>query len=79
MPSGDPKPRLECSAVLNRSPRRTRVKRDRLAFKSLSGIRAELHRVDEAHGSSFGLNDLEVFVNIARDTKEWTSAHALKR
>lgn len=42
---------LECSAVLNRSLRRSRVKRDRLAFKSPSGIRADLHRVDEAHGS----------------------------
>ena len=32
LPSGYPKSQLECSAVLNRSLRRSRVKRDRLAF-----------------------------------------------
>ena len=31
------------------------------------------------NGTSFGLNDLEALVSVARDAKEWISAHALKR
>jgi hypothetical protein len=31
------------------------------------------------NGTSFGLNDLEALVSIARDAKEWIAAHALKR
>ena len=31
------------------------------------------------NGISFGLNDLEALVNVAREAKEWISAHALKR
>jgi hypothetical protein len=31
------------------------------------------------NGPSFGLNDLEVLVTVAREAKEWISAHALKR
>jgi hypothetical protein len=27
---------------------------------------------------TFGLNDLEAFVSVAREAKEWISAHALK-
>ena len=29
-------------------------------------------------GTSFGLNDLEDLVTVARDSREWISAHALK-
>ena len=31
------------------------------------------------NGTSFGLNDLEALVTVARDAKEWISAHTLKR
>jgi hypothetical protein len=31
------------------------------------------------NGPSFSLNDLEVLVTVAREAKEWISAHALKR
>ena len=31
------------------------------------------------NGTSFGLNDLEALVTVARDAKEWIAAHALKR
>lgn len=31
------------------------------------------------NGSSFGLNDLEALVTVARQAKEWMAAHALKR
>jgi hypothetical protein len=31
------------------------------------------------NGTSFGLNDLEALVNVARDAKEWIASHALKR
>ncbi|MBU6435811.1 MAG: hypothetical protein KGS09_21490 [Nitrospirae bacterium] len=31
------------------------------------------------NGTSFGLNDLEAIVSVAREAKEWISAHALKR
>lgn len=31
------------------------------------------------NGMSFGLNDLEALVTVARETKEWMAAHALKR
>jgi hypothetical protein len=31
------------------------------------------------NGTSFGLNDLEALVSVARDAKEWIAAHALKR
>ena len=30
------------------------------------------------NGTSFGLNDLEALVSVARNAKEWISAHALK-
>ena len=30
------------------------------------------------NGTSFGLNDLEALVIVAREAKEWISAHALK-
>ena len=29
--------------------------------------------------TSFGLNDLEALLKVAREAKEWISAHALKR
>ena len=29
--------------------------------------------------TSFGLNNLKALVNVAREAKEWISAHALKR
>jgi len=31
------------------------------------------------NGTSFGLNDLKVFVNVAFEAKEWINSHALKR
>ena len=31
------------------------------------------------NGTSFGLNDLDALVSVAREAKEWISAHALKR
>jgi hypothetical protein len=31
------------------------------------------------NGTSFGLNDLEALLTVAREAKEWISAHALKR
>ena len=31
------------------------------------------------NGTSFGLNDLEALLKVARAAKEWISAHALKR
>jgi hypothetical protein len=30
------------------------------------------------NGASFGLNDLEALVTVAREAKEWMAAHALK-
>ena len=30
------------------------------------------------NGTSFGLNDLEALVSIAREAKEWISTHTLK-
>lgn len=30
------------------------------------------------NGTSFGLNDLEALVTVAREDKEWIAAHALK-
>jgi len=30
-------------------------------------------------GNSFGLNELEALVTVAREANEWISAHALKR
>jgi hypothetical protein len=33
----------------------------------------------ERNETSFGLNDLEAFVTVACDAKEWIAAHALKR
>lgn len=30
------------------------------------------------NGTSFGLNDLEALVPVAREAKEWIAAHALK-
>jgi len=31
------------------------------------------------NGTSFGLNDLDEFINVACEVKEWMAAHALKR
>ena len=31
------------------------------------------------NGTSFGLNDLEALLAVAREAKEWMAAHALKR
>jgi hypothetical protein len=31
------------------------------------------------NGTSFGLNDLEALVSVAREAKEWIAAHAIKR
>jgi hypothetical protein len=31
------------------------------------------------NGTSFGLNDLEALVTVAREAKDWISAQALKR
>ena len=31
------------------------------------------------NGTSFGLNDLEALVSVAREAKEWIATHALKR
>ena len=31
------------------------------------------------NGISFGLNDLEALISVAREAKEWISTHALKR
>ena len=31
------------------------------------------------NGTSFGLNDLKALVSVAREAKEWISAHVLKR
>jgi hypothetical protein len=31
------------------------------------------------NGTSFGLNDLEALLTVAREAKEWISAHTLKR
>jgi hypothetical protein len=31
------------------------------------------------HGTSFGLNDLEPLLTVAREAKEWIVAHALNR
>lgn len=31
------------------------------------------------NGTSFGLNDLETLITVARDAKEWIAAYALKR
>lgn len=40
-------------------------------FKDQSGV--------WRNGTSFGLNDLEALLTVAREAKEWISAHALKR
>jgi hypothetical protein len=31
------------------------------------------------NGTSFGLNDLEALLMVAREAKEWIAAHVLKR
>ena len=31
------------------------------------------------NGTSFGLNDREALLTVAREAKEWISAHAMKR
>jgi len=31
------------------------------------------------NGTSFGLNDLEALLTVAREAKEWMTAHALKQ
>ena len=31
------------------------------------------------NGTSFGLNDLEALLTVAREAKEWIAAHAMKR
>jgi hypothetical protein len=40
-------------------------------------------RLSEFHswrnGTSFGLNDLETLVTVAREANEWMAAHMLKR
>ena len=33
----------------------------------------------ERYGTSFGLNDLEALLIVAREAKEWIAAHILKR
>ncbi|MCG3775397.1 MAG: hypothetical protein JW395_2234 [Nitrospira sp.] len=33
----------------------------------------------ERNGTSFGLNDVEALLTVARDAKEWIAAHVLKR
>lgn len=44
------------------------------------GIGERLSKFDRMrNGTSFGLNDLQALVTVARETKEWISAHALKR
>jgi len=40
-------------------------------FKDQSGVWRK--------GTSYGLNDLEALVSVARDAKEWIAAHVLKR
>lgn len=40
-------------------------------FKDQSGV--------WRNGTTFGLNDLEALVTVARDAKEWIAAHVLKR
>lgn len=40
-------------------------------FKDQSGV--------WRNGTSFGLNDLEALLTVARDAKEWIAAHVLKR
>ena len=40
-------------------------------FKDQSG--------ESCNSTSFGLNDLEALVTVARDAREWISTHALKR
>jgi len=32
-----------------------------------------------AHGTSFGLGDLEALMNVVFEAKEWITAHTLKR
>ena len=44
------------------------------------GIGERLSKFDRMrNGTSFGLNDLEALVTVAREAKEWIAAHALKR
>jgi hypothetical protein len=31
------------------------------------------------NGTSFGLNDLDALVTVAREAKEWMAAHVMKR
>ena len=31
------------------------------------------------NGTSFGLNDLEALLTVAREAKEWIAVHGLKR
>ncbi|MGH7180475.1 MAG: hypothetical protein ACREJN_00690 [Nitrospiraceae bacterium] len=40
-------------------------------FKDQSGV--------WRNGISFGLNDLEALLTVAREAKEWMAAHAVKR
>ena len=40
------------------------------SFKNQSG--------EWRNGTSFGLNDLEALLTVAREAKEWMAAHALK-
>jgi len=35
--------------------------------------------IEWRNGTSFGLNDLEALLTVAREAKEWIAAHALKR
>lgn len=40
-------------------------------FKDQSGV--------WRNGTSFGLNDLEALVTVAREAKDWMAAHTMKR
>ena len=44
----------------------------------LPPIQGPVRGVAQWNGTSFGLNDLEALVTVARNAKEWISAHALK-
>ncbi len=35
--------------------------------------------IEWRNGTSFGLNNLEALVTVAREAKEWMVAHAFKR
>jgi hypothetical protein len=37
------------------------------------------YSIEWRNGTSFGLNDLEASMIVAREAKEWIAAHAVKR